>query len=274
MRVVSHPTGSPQTPRDPHSMSWQALYTEDPALADYAVHPRPGERILLHRAYADRARDLGLAGSDARAIGEVLGGREAHPILELPGGERVVSRRYRRGGAVRHLNRARYFAGHRALRELRATARARAGGVRAPLVIAAVERPQRIGYTAALLTRLVPDAQELASWLEAAAPEGRAGVLGAVGAQIAAMHEAGVAHPDLNLRNFLVSGSSVAPEVWIIDFDRAQALDVRVPSWRRARDLLRLGRSIRKLRAPIGESGQEALRAGYGSDWPLRSLLG
>ncbi|CAN5636609.1 3-deoxy-D-manno-octulosonic acid kinase [soil metagenome] len=255
-------------------MSWQALYTEDPALADYAAHPHPRERILLHRDYASRARELGLAGSGARAVGEVLGGREAHPILELQGGERVVSRRYRRGGAVRHLNRARYFAGHRALQELRATARARAGGVRAPLVIAAVERPERIGYTAALLTRLVPDAQELDSWLRGAEPEDREAVLGAVGAQIAAMHEAGVAHLDLNLRNFLVSGSGGTTEAWIIDFDRALALDASVPSWRRARDLLRLGRSIRKLNAPIEGSGLEALRAGYGSAWPLRSPLG
>jgi 3-deoxy-D-manno-octulosonic acid kinase len=255
-------------------MSWQALYTEDPALAEYAVHPHPRERILLHRDYANRARELGLAGPGARAVGQVMGGREAHPIMELPGGERVVSRRYRRGGAVRHLNRARYFLGHRALQELRATARARAGGVRAPLVIAAVERPQRLGYTATLLTRLVPHAQELASWLAHAEKDDREGVLAAAGAQIAAMHEAGVAHPDLNLRNFLVSGSGGTGEICIIDFDRAVVLERGVTSGRRARDLLRLGRSIRKLRAPIDGPAHEALRAGYGPAWPLRSPLG
>jgi 3-deoxy-D-manno-octulosonic acid kinase len=254
-------------------MSWQALYTADPALAEYIVHPHPRERILLHRDYATRARELGLAGPAAQAVGQVLGGREAHPILELPGGERVVSRRYRRGGAARHLNRARYFLGHRALQELRATARARAGGVRAPLVIAAVERPERVGYSAALLTRLLPEAQELASWLADAEPDDRMGVLAAAGAQIAAMHEAGVAHPDLNLRNFLVSRGETT-HVWIIDFDRALTLDAGVPPSRRARDLLRLGRSIRKLRAPIDGPAHEALLAGYGPAWPLRSPLG
>jgi 3-deoxy-D-manno-octulosonic acid kinase len=254
-------------------MSWQALYTEDPALAEYAVHPHPRERILLHRDYANRARELGLAGPGARAVGQVMGGREAHPIMELPGGERVVSRRYRRGGAVRHLNRATYFLGHRALQELRATARARAGGVRAPLVIAAVERPHRLGYTATLLTRLVPQAQELASWLAGVAPEDREGVLRELGAQIATMHEAGVAHPDLNLRNFLVSRGE-STRVWILDFDRALTLEAAVPPSRRARDLLRLGRSIRKLRAPIDGPAHKALRAGYGPAWPLRSPLG
>jgi 3-deoxy-D-manno-octulosonic acid kinase len=95
-------------------------------------------------------------------------------------------------------------------------------------------------------------------------------VLRAAGAQIARLHAAGIVHPDLNLRNILVAGA----EVYLIDFDRARVLARPVSRGARARGLLRLARSARKLRAAVDPAGWAAFREGYGAGWPLRRPLG
>lgn len=253
-------------------MNW-TRYLCDPALAGYVPVERHGARALVLAELREQVEMLGLAAGPVEAEEVVAGGRVAHPVVRLPDGVRAVVRGYRRGGMVRHLNRERYLAGHRAFEELRVTARARRAGVRAPEVLAAVERPRGIGYTARLATRWIEGAHGLPEWLGAADPGRRAEVLGEAGRQVARMHAAGIAHPDLNLGNLLVRESS-GGEVILLDFDRARLTDGAVAPGRRARDLLRLARSARKLRAPIDGAGWAALREGYGSGWPLRSPLG
>lgn len=205
-------------------------------------------------------------------VGMVEGGRIPHPIVEVEGGDRVVVKEYLRGGAMRHLNRARYFFGNRAFDELIATERARYAGVNAPEVLVAVERRHTIGYTAHLATRWIAYGTHGEAWLRRASLEERATVLVEAGRQIALMHAAGIAHPDLNLRNFLVVELPHAPEpvVYLLDFDRARLYESPVPAARRADDLERLGRSARKLGLALEYArGWDALRSGYGAEWPL-----
>jgi 3-deoxy-D-manno-octulosonic acid kinase len=194
------------------------------------------------------------------------GGRESHPLVALEGGGWAVARAYRRGGAMRRLNRARYFLGHRAFAELRATEAARAAGVRVPEVVAAGERRRVPGYEALLATRGIEGAEELAGWLAARGrgPE-RERVLRAAGEQVARLHDAGIGHPDLNLRNVLVAGVGV----YLLDLDRARRYPRAVPPGRRARDLRRFLRSARKLRVGLEAADVAALAGGYGRDWPL-----
>jgi len=125
-------------------MPWKR-FLDDPALADFVALEEGGVRVLVRGGYEPWVGRLGLAREAAVAVEEVAGGRRPHPLVELPGGERVLVRRYLRGGAVRHLNRERYFAGHRAFEELRATGRARLAGARAPLPVAAAECPRALG---------------------------------------------------------------------------------------------------------------------------------
>ena len=243
----------------------------DPTLAGFVALDLGSAHLLVRRGHEAAAERL--ADFERLLYTETVGGgRAAHPVILLPGGERAVVRRYRRGGWVRHLNRALYFGGNRAFDELRATERARAAGVRTPVVIAAVERPALVGYRAALATLLVPDARDLASWLgENASEERRRTTLREAGRQIGTMHAGGVAHPDVNLRNLLVAKASAGggPEdVYLLDFDRAEVTTEAVSSARRARDLRRLARSARKLGAAIGADGWAAMKDGYGEGWP------
>lgn len=241
----------------------------DATLADFVPMVDGRTRLLVRRGWEDAAEHL-----DPDTIhGEemVAGGREAHPVATLPNGTRVVVRRYRRGGMMRLVNRGLYFGGNRAFDELRATERARAGGVRAPVVVAAIERPARLaGYRAWLATVLVPGGLDFAAWLaeQGGDEERRRTVLREAGRQLALMHAAGVAHPDVNLRNLLVAPGSGEAEVYVIDFDKADVSATPVSVARRERDLRRLARSARKLQAPLAPDDWAAFRTGYGEEWP------
>lgn len=242
----------------------------DPPLADFVALDVGRARLLVRRGHEAAAERL--ADFERLLYTETVGGgRAAHPVVLLPGGERAVVRRYRRGGWVRHVNRALYFGGNRAFDELRATERARAAGVRTPVVVAAVERPAFVGYRAAFVTLLVPAARDLAAWLENASEERRRTVLRETGRQIGTMHAGGVAHPDINLRNLLVAkgpGAGGPEDVYLLDFDRAEVTAAPASPARRARDLRRLARSARKLGAAIGADGWAAMKEGYGGGWP------
>jgi 3-deoxy-D-manno-octulosonic acid kinase len=250
-------------------------YRDDPALIDFNLIRGAGSRVLVRRGYEVYAPLMapgGAAVASEVAEGVVPGGRRPHPIIVLPNGERVVIRAYRRGGAVAHLNRRYYFFGNRSLEELRATARAASAGVRVPEVIVAAEQRAGIGYTATLATRWIPAGEDGAAWLRGAAPAERELVLREAGRQIGLMHAAGIAHPDLNLRNLLIVAAPerADPLVYLLDFDRARLSAGPTPPARRARDLQRLGRSARKLALPLEEGdGWLALRVGYGAGWPL-----
>ncbi|MBW3571281.1 MAG: hypothetical protein KY467_09255 [Gemmatimonadetes bacterium] len=247
-------------------MDWKT-YVGEHALADFVPLEHEGARMLVRRGYEDAARLL-VEYRTLPAVETLGGGREAHPVVVLPTGEKAVVRHYRRGGLVQRINQTRYFGGNRAFDELRATERARTGGVRTARILAAVERPRTVGYTARLATILIPGARDAAAWLHGAAADARLEMLRDAGRQLAAMHQAGVAHPDVHLRNLLVSDANGGVEVCLLDFDKARVHDGAVPRARRATDLRRLARSARKLKAEVGAEGWSALREGYGEGWP------
>jgi tRNA A-37 threonylcarbamoyl transferase component Bud32 len=242
----------------------------DPLLADYDLLAEGSARMLVRRGYEAHASLLGLRGAPEATTGWAGGGRAPHPVAALADGEAAVVRTFRRGGAMRHLNGGRYFLGHRAFAELRAAETARRAGVRTPLPLAATERGAGLGYTAHFATLWIPDARDLVARLADPGRDEGHQLLAEAGRQVGRMHGAGVAHPDLNLRNLLVRGA----EVYLLDFDRARVYPGPVPGCQRERDLLRLARSARKLRAPVGPDGWAAFREGYGAGWPLRDDLG
>jgi len=193
------------------------------------------------------------------------GGRERHPVIPLPGGGAAVVRRYLRGGAIRHLNRDLYLGGDRPARELEATEAARLGGVRVPEVLALGRRRAGVGYRAMLATRRILDVRDAAVVLAGASDLDRLALARAIGQQLGAMHSAGVAHPDVNLRNLLVEPNGA---VWMIDFDRARLHPGKVPAARRLADVGRMLRSARKLGVPFTAEDLDAMREGYGVGWP------
>lgn len=246
-------------------------YLQDRAPGGFSATGSSGWSILARDDLVHWASML--ARGELPALRSLAGGRAAHPVVALPGGGEAVLRRYLRGGLMRHLNRDRYFLGHRAFEELQITARARAAGVRVAEPLAALERRAAPGpgYQAMLATRLLDGVEGLDGVMARGGAE-REVALRVAGEEISRMHRAGIAHPDLNLRNLLVrmgDAGGRGAEVHLIDFDRARLLGAAVPARERRAEILRLARSAKKLGVALEPTDLESLRTGYGADWPL-----
>ncbi|MGD2176082.1 MAG: lipopolysaccharide kinase InaA family protein, partial [Candidatus Brocadiaceae bacterium] len=113
-----------------------------------------------------------------------------------------------------------------------------------------VERVLGPFVRAMYVTETIPDAVNLLQLCESGragelSPAQRAGLADALARTVARMHDAGILHGDLNLKNLLVRNACDAPEAFVIDFDRARRRET-VSLAERMANLLRLDRSILK----------------------------
>jgi 3-deoxy-D-manno-octulosonic acid kinase len=206
-------------------------------------------------------------------------GRAPAHAAPLPrGAGHVVVRHAWHGGVLRRLTRDLYLPPTRAPRELRASERLRAAGVRTPQLVAYARYPAPLGLRRAdVATRLVPGARDLAAVLladpaDADAARLRAGWLEATAALLGALARAGARHPDLNLKNVLLAPHDGAAgggaAAWALDVDVVE-VDAGAPApgprVRRAHvaNLARLRRSLEKWRAlhglPVTDADLRAL---------------
>ena len=91
-----------------------------------------------------------------------------------------------------------------------------------------------------------------------------------VGGVVRGAHEAGLVHPDLNLKNILIvegSESGRGVEAMVLDLDRARVLEGAVDEGRRRRMIERFWRSARKWEGLTGRAlpagARAAFEAGY-----------
>jgi 3-deoxy-D-manno-octulosonic acid kinase len=191
-----------------------------------------------------------------------LRGRAAAWAVTLADGTDAVVRHSWHGGLLAPLTRDLFVAPSRAPHELTLSARLRAAGIRTPEVLAYALYPAPLGLVRAdVVTRLVPDAQDLAAHLRSL-PVGRdprGPWVRATGALLHALAGLGVRHPDLNLKNVLVTpaaGGAGALDAWVLDLDVARAPG-RAPTERGAHaageaNLRRLEGSLHKWRTRRG----------------------
>jgi 3-deoxy-D-manno-octulosonic acid kinase len=235
-------------------------------------------RLWVRRGWEGR---LPLAGESLeasfRGVSGVVrfAGRGAVWSAPAGDGERAVLRHYRHGGALAPLTRD-VFVGRtpRPVTELAVSEELRRRGVRTPEVLALWWRYAAPWvYRADLITRQVGGGRDLAAYLADAKDPARRRALGEVGRALAAMHAAGLRHPDLNLKNLLVRPAGRGCEVWVLDLDRA-SVGEPLGEGERVAQLKRLERSFRKLsRAGALGSEREALavlRAYFGRGWKGR----
>ena len=185
--------------------------------------------------------------------------------LIVSDGEReFVWRRYLRGGLIGKLIKNTYFwRGEdetRSFIEWRLLHKLKRMGLNVPTPAAACYRKTAMFYTADLLTVRIPGIRSLADRLIEA--PGDEQFWQSLGAGIAATHEAGVYHADLNAYNVQLK---VDDELWLLDFDRG-ALSPG-GTWKQE-TLGRLHRSLRKIRelsaeVNFAEENWEQFLAGY-----------
>jgi 3-deoxy-D-manno-octulosonic acid kinase len=235
------------------------------------------EREPALRVWLERHGSL-MAAAESDPSATPLAGRGRVALVAAPepwSDEQWVVRHYHRGGAVAR------FLGDRFLRrgtprpfqEFRALETLRARGVPAPDPVGATIHRRGLFYRGDLVTRWVPDSVDLATLLfdpetptvPAAAAEGVEGVaaMRAAGRLVRLLHERGVVHPDLNLKNILLAPDDPEPRALVLDLDRANLHPDRVPDRQRRRMIARFWRSARKWERRTGRSLPASLRAAF-----------
>lgn len=216
----------------------------------YEQHRTEDMTFVCRSGDAERLRAMGLA--DLFTIEDMIasgarGGRGrifTVPSPEEMPGDELVLKQILHGGMLGRVNRERFFGPERVLEELRVTQRARERGVPVPEVAFAAWTP---GFSARLFlaTVRVPGSRSLEEVLCAKPGPGRRRALGAAAVAIREMHDGGLLHVDLNLRNLMLAETEVGPEGFVLDLDRSR-FPARLSDGDRAGNLSRLLRSLEK----------------------------
>jgi len=243
-----------------------------PVPPGYVVHRIGSTWLVLDDLHSKELVQLRLADPAVRQAlfaRAARRGRGATPSVAVSPDQRMVLRRYQHGGTLAGLTGKRFLGPSRALQELEVTARAEASGAPVPHVLCLVLWPVWGPLWSALIgTReesQVEDLFELLTKLDDGPTRRRS--LRQVGSAIRRLHDAGVEHRDLQLRNILVRKGE-PPEIVVVDLDRAR-FHARgtMPSGRRAANLGRLARSAVKTglwgSQKLGRRELAALVGGY-----------
>lgn len=152
-------------------------------------------------------------------------------------------------------------------------------GLPTPPHIGAAVYPAGPWYRGDLVTRYVPGSRDLAAVLFPGRPvpaEDAAAALELTGRLFRTLHDGGVVHPDLNLKNILIVDRRPSPEAQVLDLDGAR-LRGRVGDRARRRMIARFWRSARKWSArtatALDPAWLDAFEAGYdggGDGWGRR----
>lgn len=230
--------------------------TGAPPVTGFETRPGPGGSVVILRRGLAPSLPPGLLEdpeSYLRAHAGPSAGRGALARIVSADGTALLLKKYRHGGALRTVLPDLFAGTKRMLGDLAASERARASGIPcaavAGLLLARRAGPLWRGY---LLTEEIADAQTLD---RALAADPRRLAQSAV-RTVRRLHDAGILHRDLNLRNLLVRRE----EVFVIDLDGARIVPSPTPAQRFA-NLSRLDRSYVKIFRDGGPLTHEHRRA-------------
>ncbi len=220
-----------------------------------------GTVLLVRREWA---KAVGKALSPLHAAWRLIGrrrftarGRSGVVSFPLEGDlPPMMVRRYRHGGLLAGVGRDLYLGTARATEELAVTEAARRGRLRTVIPVGVLcQRVHVIFWRLAFLSAEISDSEDMVHFCcrlaeypaETAAREKR-GVIREAALQIRKMHDLGIHHADLHLKNLLLQRRQAGtPQVYVIDFDKArlgEPLDLE----QRLNNIRRLARSVRKVR--------------------------
>jgi 3-deoxy-D-manno-octulosonic acid kinase len=203
------------------------------------------------------------------AVKRHFDGRSLLTSVEIKGveGERMVIRSYFHGGWYGKVNKDLFWGGRRPLRELILSEEVSRRGIATTTILAALsEKVFGPFYTGKLISREIPGALDLIRYLQGLKerPAGerlkmKAGLIKTVAAMVRKMHDQGIYHTDLHLKNILIQEKPEGEfSVHLIDFDKSVIRD-RIALNDRIKNLMRFNRSAEKLKTkglPITFSDQ------------------
>jgi len=130
------------------------------------------------------------------------------------------------------------------MRELKASAHLISRGILTPEIIAVRLIKEGPFYAIDVISRLIPGAVDLLMYLETV-HEDSAELLKKSGMLIRKIHDSGVYHADLHIKNILLDDTK---NLWVLDLDKAHQFD-RLPGIMKQLNLKRFMRSVKKWQA-------------------------
>lgn len=221
-------------------------------LDDYALPPgcdlavEPGLVLMWRDGLENEARRVAEDPEGLPRAG--VAGRAPLGRIEVAGQRALLVRPYRKGGMLRGLRGERFRGRFRPLDEFALHLDLQNLGVDVLDAAGAVVRGDGHGWEGWLLTREEEGARDLEAWIDGADVDGQAdpaSTLARAGRAVRALHDAGVAHPDLHPKNLLLTREG---PVRVLDLDRARRESEALPDGRRLADLARFERSLAKQR--------------------------
>ncbi len=224
---------------------------------DFTQIERGEKTLILRRELADELLRLGVNdlwdwAKDPEKKVHYYQGRVPAAAVTLPieGGLRVVLRRYHHGGLWGKIQKDLYLFPFPPLREMAVCDYARTHQVPVAEILGVVqERVGKIFYRIDLITRHLPDGIDLgdyfkqnytvSSWKE------KREILKGTALLIRRMHDKGIYHADLHLKNIFMSQQNGAKVFYLLDFDKAHIV-AKISPEMRLRNLLRLERYLAK----------------------------
>jgi 3-deoxy-D-manno-octulosonic acid kinase len=207
----------------------------------------------LHQDYCEQLLQCELGDPEllcAQQTGIMHAGRGVMPTIELESpAERIVVRKYRRGGLLRFLNADIFLGRHRSFNELAVTLHAVEEGIPVADILGALSlRVCGPLYRHYLVSRELTDCCDLPAWFQeqGSVDEDVAVLARCVADRVRHMHDCGLYHGDLNLKNILVSRTDVR-QLFIIDWDKSTHRQGALGLDDRQRNVVRFYRSAEKL---------------------------
>jgi 3-deoxy-D-manno-octulosonic acid kinase len=153
----------------------------------------------------------------------------------------MVVRTLMHGGIFRHITGKRFLHPNRTIRELKVSANLAEHGIRTPEILAVRFIKERLFYSIDVVSKFIPDSKDLLVHFEKDHTDNlelfkKSGLL------IRQIHDLGVYHTDLHIKNLLLDSSG---NLWVLDLDKAYQFDL-LPEFMKQMNLKRFMRSIKK----------------------------
>jgi 3-deoxy-D-manno-octulosonic acid kinase len=212
----------------------------------------------------------------AQPHAEPIRGRDTLFAIPGPAGRRWIVRRLTHGGLLAPVTGDRFLkiGTPRPFNELHLAGELGELGIPTPKVAAALVYPSGLLYRGEVAREEIAEAQDLAACLFGATRlDGarRLEVMAEAGRLVAALHHAGVAHPDLNLRNVLISWGAGPARAYILDLEKCRRVG-QVSTATRQRMIARLRRSAQRFEERtgqrLGDDAWERFSAAYAGSQP------
>ncbi|MBI5779439.1 MAG: hypothetical protein HZA49_08290 [Planctomycetes bacterium] len=237
--------------------------------AYFKVKESAGEWRIIHSEYESAIDSLFSVGGNTPGAGTVQG-RGDYPVVKIKSStgkeDEGVIRVYRRGGLAGLVLPDIFNNARRQLNELVLTEMGRMNGVPLPEIMGLqIKWVLPFFYRARIVVKKVSDAVTLEETLSFLAKEGdnrkelytkKINLIASLVKAIRQLHNAGIYHRDLNIRNILVKRGGLDFTSYIIDLDKSAyelgskglSLDKRIDN------LIRLNRSLDKMLFKTGQS--------------------